>query len=73
MVSPYCATVSQIAPLLADVGALAELVASFSAAVADDRGSLAAVDLNPVLVAQQGSGVRAVDAAILRTMSAETK
>lgn len=57
----------------ADVGALAELVASFSAAVADDSGSLAAVDLNPVLVARQGSGVRAVDAAILRTTSAETK
>jgi acyl-CoA synthetase (NDP forming) len=53
----------------ADVDALIELVVTFSHAVADAGESLAAVDLNPVLVAREGAGVRAVDAAILQTES----
>lgn len=49
-----------------DVDALVDLVVTFSRTVAEAGDSLVAVDLNPVLVAHEGSGVRAVDAAILR-------
>ncbi len=53
----------------ADVDALIELVATFSRAVANAGEAVVAVDLNPVLVAAEGGGVRAVDATILQTES----
>ena len=50
-----------------DVDALVNLITTFSEAVVAQAANLAAVDLNPVVVAPTGSGARAVDAAILRT------
>jgi acetate---CoA ligase (ADP-forming) len=50
----------------ADVDALVDLIVAFGKAVAAEGPALAAVDLNPVVVAPVGSGVRAVDAAIMR-------
>lgn len=53
----------------ADIEALAEVVSAFSRTVAAEGDHLAAVDLNPVLVAREGLGVRAVDAAVLQFTS----
>jgi acyl-CoA synthetase (NDP forming) len=50
-----------------DVAALVDMITSFSDAVARDGAVLAGVDLNPVVVAPSGSGVRAVDASVLRS------
>ncbi len=50
----------------ADVDALAELIIALSTFVATNGGDIAEIDLNPVLVHEQGHGVSVVDALITK-------
>lgn len=49
----------------ADVEALAEMLARLSVFAAENRGNVAGVDLNPVLVRPAGQGAVALDALIV--------
>jgi hypothetical protein len=49
----------------ADVDALATVVSRLSAAAVAWQGSIAEIDLNPVIVLPHGQGVRLVDAALV--------
>ena len=53
----------------ADIHALAELIVSLSNFVAKHGSDIAEIDLNPVLVHNQGNGVSIVDALITRTQT----
>src|SRR5262249_12573664 len=48
-----------------DVDALAETIVLFSRMVAHTEGQFAAIDINPIIVGQVGTGVRIVDALII--------
>jgi acyl-CoA synthetase (NDP forming) len=56
----------------ADVGALAEAVASLSRLAWAARDEISAVDLNPIIVHPEGGGATVVDAAIIRTGGTQT-
>jgi acyl-CoA synthetase (NDP forming) len=45
----------------ADLGALADAIINLAALASEQRNSLRALDLNPLLVLPEGSGVVAVD------------
>lgn len=69
----------KIAPVLegargrtpADIDALATVVSRLSAAAAAWQGSIAEIDLNPVIVLDHGEGVRLVDVAMVPTTPTE--
>ena len=55
----------------ADIGAFADLIVRFAATVASDPSAQSGIDLNPVIVGNEGEGACVVDAVLLRAPARE--